>query len=85
MSKLSFRKSIFDVVEYVNHYELSDQAKKLIIHYFNESKAVDSRQKAIEAIEKYLQDKLPKEAETSPTLSSLLEILMDEADHWDSD
>ena len=80
MSKLSFRKSIFDVVEYVNHYELSDHAKKLIIHYFNESKALTSRQKAIQAIETYLQDKLPKDADTPPRLGSLLEVMMDEAD-----
>ena len=84
MSKSSFRQAIYDVVEYVNHYELSDHAKKLIIHYFNESKANSSRQKAIDAIQKYLQDKLPSASDTPPRLNSLLETMMDEADEWDN-
>ena len=83
MSREDFKNSIFRIIEYLNKYELSDQAKKLIIHYFNKSPESTSGQKAIEAIEFYLQVKIPEANEQSPQLKKLLEDMRREAGSWD--
>ncbi len=85
MSRESFRNCLFRVVEYLNKYELSDQAKKLILHYFNKSKLQSSEQKAMEAVEFYLQIKIPVMEERSPYLKKLIDEMLREAESWDRD
>lgn len=85
MTKLRFKKSLFRVVEFLTKRELSDQAKKLIVYYFNQSHAPSSREKAIEAIEYYIQDKIPESEYLPKALKALLEEMALEADNWDSE
>ena len=68
----------------MNHYELSDQARNLILHYFNKSKATSSYLCAIEAIEIYQQDKFLTDKNLPERLKDLLKIMLYEADKWDS-
>ena len=67
----------------MNHYELSDQARNLISHYFNKSKEPSSYLSAIEAIEIYQQDKFPKDESLPERLQDLLKIMLTEAEKWD--
>jgi F0F1-type ATP synthase epsilon subunit len=83
VSRESFREAIYKVVEYMTKHELSGQAKKLLVHYFNNSKAPTARDRVMEAIENYIQDTLPKGDDLPPRLGRLLEKLMSEADAWD--
>ena len=85
MSRDSFRASIFNVIEYLNRYELSDTGKKLVLHYFNESRMPTSYRKAVEAIERYLHDSLPESDMRPPRLQELIEQMATEAESWDSE
>ncbi len=84
MSREEFRQTIFNVVEYLTKYELSDTAKKLILHYFNTSQADTSRFKAIDAVERYTADKLPELDDMPRKLERLLDKMVHEADRWDA-
>ncbi|MCX7678916.1 MAG: hypothetical protein N2316_06830 [Spirochaetes bacterium] len=85
MSRDSFRTSIFNIIEYINKTELSASGKKLVLHYFNQSKMPTSYRKAIEAIERYLSDSLPVGSTRSPQLQKLIEEMALEAEKWDSE
>ena len=85
MSRDSFRKSIFDIIEFINRFELSDTAKKLVLHYFNESRQATSYRKAVDSIERYLHDEIPAENDRSPRFRKLLSSMAAEAEKWDSD
>ncbi len=85
MSRESFRTSIFNIIEYLNRYELSDTGKKLVLHYFNESRMPTSYRKAIEAIERYLHDSLPENDMRPPRLQELIALMAKEAEEWDSE
>lgn len=85
MSRESFRTSIFNIIEYLNRYELSDTGKKLVLHYFNESRMPTSYRKAIEAIERYLHDSLPEIDMRPPKLQELIAQMASEAEKWDSE
>ncbi len=85
MSRDSFRTSIFNIIEYLNRYELSDTGKKLVLHYFNESRMPTSYRKAIEAIERYLHDSLPENDMRPPRLKELIALMASEAEKWDSE
>lgn len=85
MTKLQFKNSLFRVVEYLTKRELSDQAKKLIVYYFNQSHAPTSREKAIEAIEYYIQEKIPESENLPRVLQALLEEMVLAADNWDNE
>ncbi len=84
LSNLSFRRSIFNIVEYFTRYEMSNHAQKLIIYYFNESKEESSYIRAIEAIKKYLQEDITSEENLTPKLQSLLDAMSLEAKNWDT-
>lgn len=85
MSRESFRASIFNIIEYLNRYELSDTGKKLVLHYFNESRMPTSYRRAVESIERYLHDSLPEESARPPRLQQLIEEMAREAESWDSE
>jgi len=85
LSKESFKNSIFKVVEYFTRYELSDQGKNLIVHYFNDSQESTTFLKSIFAIEKYLQEKMPGFEDAPQKLKTLLKNLFYEADEWDNE
>lgn len=85
MSKESFRQAIFDLTVYVSQRELSDQSKRLVLHYFNQSFAGTSSMKAIDAVETYMGIKINLDHVTSPILSRLLDKLYQEAAAWDAE
>jgi tRNA-dihydrouridine synthase len=85
LSKQSFRKAIFNIVEYFTKYQLSDQAKKLILHYFNEMRHDSSYQRAISSIEKYTQQEIPPYDEAADIMKFMLNKLSEEADSWDKE
>ncbi len=85
MTKSQFKNAIFRVVAYLTKRELSDQAKKLIVYYFNQSHAPSSRDKAIDAIEYYIHDKIPENKNLPTALKTLLEEMALEADNWDNE
>ncbi len=85
MSNSNFKKSIFNIVEYFTKHELSDQGKKLIIHYFNQSVAPSTYLRVIEAIERYLQEKVLDQDDFPPQLTTLLNTMSSEADDWDKE
>lgn len=84
MSRESFREAIFSLAVYLSQRELSDQGKRLILHYFNQSFAGSSDLKAIDAVETYLGIKINLDHVTSPILSRLLNELYQEAAAWDA-
>jgi len=83
MSKEEFRQALFDLATFATKHELSDQAKKLIIHYFNESGENTSTRRAIGAIQRYLPDCIPPEGERSGRLQSLIDTMAEYAEEWD--
>ena len=83
MSREDLRESIFRVVEFFTKNPLSDQGKRLVIHYFNQSMASNSRLKAQEAIERYLQRNIPSIEFRSRELEKLLDEIASEAYDWD--
>ena len=85
MGKAELRAAIFDVITFLNKYEMSDQAKKLVIYYFNESTADASFERALEAITKYCSEDLPEPAATPPRLRKLIATLKMESDAWDNE
>jgi hypothetical protein len=85
LSRESFRKAIFDVVEFFTRYELSDQAKKLILYYFNETRNNSTYLRALSAIQKYTQEEIPGYKDAPPMLQELLDRLTEEAEAWDQE
>ena len=85
MSRDSFRTSIFDIVEHLNKYQLSDTGKKLVLHYFNESNLPTSYRRAVEAIERYIHDSMPENGSWNPRLRELMKTMAREAEQWDSE
>ncbi len=85
MSRDSFRASIFRVIEHLNRYELSETAKKLVLHYFNESRQPTSYRRAVEAVERYIHDSLPESEGRPSRLRELLAEMAREAEAWDSE
>lgn len=83
MSRESFRKAIYDIIEFFTKYQLSDQAKKLILHYFNEARNNSSYLRAISSIQKYTQEEVPAYQDAPLMLRELLDRLAREADDWD--
>lgn len=79
------RKAIFNLVENLSQYELSPTGQKLVLHYFNESKAPDTYERALDAIERYIPEKLPGPDDTSPRLQRLLDELKRESAVWDAE
>jgi hypothetical protein len=80
---MELRNAIFNVVEYLTQYQLSDQAKKLIIHYFNESKESGAYERALAAVARYYSDDIPAEEEIPERFRKMLAVLKREADEWD--
>ena len=85
MGKMELRNAIFNVVEYLTKRELSDHAKKLIIHYFNESKGDSAYEKAFDAIDRYYSDDIPSGDAMNDKLRKMLSALKKEADAWDAE
>lgn len=83
MSKEDFKESIFNVTEFLVKTELSDTAKKLLTHYFNDSGKNDSLHRAVDAIERYIQDNIPSADERSPLLNELLDDMAAESKIFD--
>lgn len=85
MSKAEFKESIFNVTEYLVKTELSDTARKLLVHYFNDSSGNTSLDRAVNAITRYIQDDIPASEDRSPLLNELLNDLAYEAKIFDAE
>ncbi len=85
MSRESFRKAIYDIIEFFTRYQLSDQAKKLVQYYFNETRHHSSYTRALSSIQKYTQEEIPEYQNAPPLLRELLDKLAEEAEAWDQE
>ena len=85
MGRLELRNAIYNVVEYLTQRELSDQAKKLILYYFNESKESEAYERALAAIARYYSDDIPTGDAMPARLRKMLHALKAEADVWDAE
>jgi hypothetical protein len=85
LNRETLRQAIYDVVEYLTKHPLSDNGKKLVIHYFNQSKESSSFQRAIDAANRYFPESMPTEDERPPALQNLIENLESEAESWDNE
>jgi hypothetical protein len=85
LGKQELRNAIFNLVVYFTQYELSDQAKKLILHYFNESKEGTAYERALQAISRYYADDIPPVEEMPERLKKMMASLKREADAWDAE
>jgi len=79
------RQAIFELVEYISQYELSATGQKLVIHYFNSSKAPDTYERAIEAVERYFPEQKPGPDDRSPRLQRIMDKVKAEAKAWDTE
>lgn len=84
MGRDELRRAIFDIIEYFTKFQMSDQSKRLVIHYFNKSKGQTAREKAVKAIEYYLQDDVITDDMPS-FLQELVKKLYAEADSWEKE
>ncbi len=85
LGRESFRKAIYDIIEFFTKYQLSDQAKKLILYYFNETRHDSSYIRALSSIKKYTQEEIPAYPDAPLMLQKLLDRLAEEAKAWDQD
>lgn len=83
MGRYELRQAIFNLVEFLNNYEVSQTAQKLIIHYFNDSKLGTSYERALEAVLTYVPGALDGDVRNSQKVIELLDRLKREADRWD--
>lgn len=91
MSRDSFRKALFCVIEKMLDTELRASSQDLILNYFNESAETTSLERARDAVERYTQKELPRPAELSEreragTLTKLDRLVLAmnlEAERWD--
>jgi len=80
-----FRTALFDVVECLTNHALLESGKKVVLHYFNESKEQTSFEKAVWAINKYYPESFPERSEWSKRFIRLMDRLQTEADIWDAE
>jgi hypothetical protein len=85
LSRDSFRKAIYDIIEFFTRYQLSDQAKKLVLYYFNETRHNSSYIRALSSIRKYTQEEIPSYDDAPLMLKELLDKLAEEAEAWDQE
>jgi len=92
VSRESFRKALFAVIEQITKMELRVSSQQLILAYFNGSNQASSLGRARETVERYTQEPLPSPAELSGrerqgalTKLDKLVLAMDrEAERWDN-
>ena len=63
MNERLFQHALFAVIEHITRAELTNQGKKLVIAYYNESKSPRPVDKAREAITRYTVEPIPTLAE----------------------
>jgi hypothetical protein len=85
LGREELREALFDVVEQLTSHPLGDSGKKLVLHYFNDSKETTAFAKAIAAANKYYPESIPAREERSVLLNKLIERLYDEAEAWDAE
>lgn len=59
MREQQFQDAVYAVIEFLTKAELTDQGKKLIVSYYNESSGKNPAAKAREAITRYTVEPLP--------------------------
>lgn len=84
-TKENFREAMYAIVQYMTKYELSSTAKSLLNHYFNHSRVARTSMRAFEAIEKYVQDRIPSPDDRPPKLARIIDELEHWADRWDAE
>jgi len=79
------RQALFELVEYISQYELSPTGQKLVTHYFNSSKAADTYDRALEAVERYFPEQMPGPDDRPPRLQRLMDQLKAASKAWDAE
>ena len=85
MGRMELRRAIFNIIEFLTQKSISNQAQKLILHYFNESRQDTAYERAIDAIGRYHGETLPMGDNMPPRLQKMFFVLQQEAKAWDDD
>lgn len=83
MGKEEFKAALFDAVENLIDYKLSNPGRELIMSYFNDIHGENSLERAVKAMEKYIHDDFPPVEKRSKKLKASLNRLAYEAENWD--
>ena len=83
MGKDEFKAALFDAVEKLIDYKLSNSGRELVMSYFNDMPGENSLERAVKAMEKYLHDDFPPAEKRSKKLKASLNRLAYEAASWD--
>ncbi len=83
MGKEEFKAALFDSVENLIDYKLSNPGRELIMSYFNDIHGDTTLERAVKAMEKYIHDDFPTADKRSKKLKASLNRLAYEAESWD--
>jgi len=83
LGKEEFKDALFDAVENIIEYKVSNPGRELIMSYFNDIHGDTTLERAVKAIEKYLHDDFPPPDKRSKKLKASLNRLAFEAQNWD--
>ncbi|MCP4131489.1 MAG: hypothetical protein GY754_10970 [bacterium] len=85
MPKEDFKESFFAVANFITKSKLTNSGRELLSHFFNNADGLDSKSRAIGALERYYGEELPPQEELSNKGKKLFETMIEEADLWDSE
>lgn len=85
MGKEEFKEALFETVEVLIQYQLSNSGKKLVQTYFNDADGETTLDRAIAAIKKYTSEELPPPEVRGKKLKASLNRLAFEAKQWDAE
>ena len=84
MSRETFRRALFDAVEYITEQTLRTSSKVLLLNHFNSIAGETSKEKALRTVMHYTSVDLSNiEQNRDRQLKNLLYRLMLEAEAWD--
>jgi len=85
VGKEEFKEALFETVEVLIQYQLSNSGKKLVQTYFNDADGETTLDRAIGAIKKYTSEELPPPEARGKKLKASLNRLAYEAKQWDAE
>lgn len=85
MGKEEFKTALFEAVEALIDHKLTNPGRELIMNYFNGINEDTTLERAVKAMEKYVNDDFPPKDKWSKKLKASLNRLAFEAKRWDSE
>ncbi len=76
MDQTPFLNSVFAVIESITRAEMTNTSKRLVISYINQSTHLPLLERALQAIARYTQARIPAE---DPVMKGLIQNLQSEA------